>query len=93
MNTVLTLLGSVFWVVSFVCSIIILIDAFKNEIWKGIVSLLCGLYMLYYAFAEFQHEKKTLILVGWLLGGLVGTGIYMAGAFSGMASGAPPLTP
>jgi hypothetical protein len=50
--------------ISAVCSIITLISAFQDEVWKGIVSLLCGFYWLYFIFVEFQHEKKGLILVG-----------------------------
>ena len=57
-----------------VCAIIILIDAFKDAIWKGLVGLLCGLYLLYYAFVEFDHEHKWLIILGWLLG--IGGGIF-----------------
>ena len=79
-------LGILLWVAAFVCSIIILIDAFKNEVWKGIVSLLCGLYMLYYAFAEFQHEKKWLIVLVWLLGGVAGSALYVMAGISGAAS-------
>lgn len=67
------------YLVSLVCFIIILIDAFKNEVWKGIVSLVCGLYALYYAFAEFQHKNKGAIIAGWILGSLVGWGLIMAG--------------
>jgi uncharacterized membrane protein YjjB (DUF3815 family) len=54
-----------------VCGIIILIDAFKNAVWKGLVSILCGLYFLYYAIAEFQHEKKWTIVGGALAGGIL----------------------
>ena len=54
------------WLISAVCTIITLISAFQDEVWKGIVSLLCGFYWLYFIFVEFQHEKKGLILVGIL---------------------------
>ncbi len=64
---------------AFVCWIIILIDAFQNEIWKGIVFLLCGLYALYYSLAETDHENKWLIVLTSLLGGLVGWGLITAG--------------
>lgn len=50
--------------ISAVCSIITLIAAFQDEVWKGIVSLLCGIYWLYFILVEFQHEKKGLILLG-----------------------------
>lgn len=53
--------------ISLVCSIIILIAAFQDEVWKGLLCFFsCGLYWLYYALLEFQHEKKGLILVGVL---------------------------
>ena len=39
-------------IVGLVCQIIIWIDAFKNEVWKGLLCFFCGLYALYYAFAE-----------------------------------------
>ena len=63
---VVTLLGCV------VAHIIILIDAFKDEVWKGFVGLFCSLYLLYYAFIEFDHDKKWLIVGLWLGGGTLG---------------------
>lgn len=64
-------LAILFGLVSFVCSLIVLIEAFKDEVWKGILYLVCGLYGLYYMFAEFQHEKKVLIIIGSLGGGVI----------------------
>ena len=65
-------LAIVFGLVAFVCNIIILIDAFQNEVWKGILCLVCAFYLLYYMFAEFSHEKKGLILAGSLGAGIIG---------------------
>jgi hypothetical protein len=79
-NGILTVLGYVASVSAFVCWLIILLDAFKKEVWKGIVGLLCGLYLLYYAIAEFEHEKKWLIVLLWLLGLFFGTGPFLAGS-------------
>jgi hypothetical protein len=64
-------LAILFGLASFVCSVIILIEAFKDEVWKGILYLLCGFYGLYYMFGEFQHEKKALIIIGSLGGGVI----------------------
>lgn len=61
--------------IGLVCWLIILIDAFKDEIWKGIVGLLCGLYLLYYAIVEFDHERKWLIVLGWLFAGGIAAAI------------------
>ena len=53
--------------VSFVCAIIILIHAFtKGGVLQGFLCLCIPFYILYYAFAKFEHEKKNLILGVWL---------------------------
>jgi 4-hydroxybenzoate polyprenyltransferase len=85
-GTLLILLGVVFSLVGVGCSIFILISAFQDEIWKGILYLVCGLYGIYYALVEFDHEKKWLILAGAFLGSMLGWGLIMAG---GAASGHP----
>lgn len=83
MGVVFTLLGAVFIIASIVCSIIVLIDAFRNEAWKGILGFFCGLYLLYYAFAEYQGDNKLMIILGMLVGGLVGGGLMgLGGAMS-----------
>jgi len=61
--------GVLFAVISFVCWLIVLIDAFNNSLWKGIFALLCGLYWLYYAVFEFAHEHKWAIVLLAILGG------------------------
>ena len=64
----LTGIGGVFAAAGFICWLIILVDSFNNAVWKGLVSLCCcQLYTLYYAFFEFDHEHKWLIVLGWLL--------------------------
>ncbi len=84
MGAVLMILGVVFCIASAVCSIIVLIDAFRNEIWKGVLGLLCGLYLLIYAFTEYDGDNKTMIILGILLGGLIGGALMGAGgAMSG----------
>ena len=76
----LTVLGSVIGLVSFVCWIVILVDAFKSAIWKGIVGLLCGLYLIYYGLFEFEHENKFWIVLGMIFGGAVATALVKAGS-------------
>ena len=71
------ILGLILGLASVVCSIIILVAMFKDEIWKGIVGLLCTLYGLYYALFEFDHEYKWPIVLVALFGsggafGLIG---------------------
>ena len=82
-------LGGICSIVSLVCWVIVLIDAFKNEVWKGIVGFICGLYLLYYAFAEYESENKTAVLVGWLASSALGFVFYRMG-MSSMAIGRLP---
>ena len=60
-----------FGLVSFVCSLIVLIEAFKDEVWKGLLCFFCGFYLLYYMLAELKHEKRGLLLFGSLGCGLI----------------------
>jgi len=85
MAGVLAILGLVCSLASFVCSIIILIHAFQSEVLQGILCLCVPFYVLYYAFAKFEHEKKGLILGCWLGLGLLGGVIQVA---AGAAAGA-----
>ena len=48
--------------------IFVLVAMFQDEVWKGIVGILCGLYLLYYAVTEFDHEYKWLIMIGLVCG-------------------------
>lgn len=91
MGMLLIALGGLLSLVGTVCAIIVLIAAFQNAIWKGILGFFCGLYLLYFAFAEWQSDKKGMILAGWLLGGAVGYGLIMAGTAM-MGGGAVPAT-
>ena len=64
-----------FAIAGIVCWVILLIDAFGDEIWKGILGLLCGLYLLYYGLFEFEHESKWLIVLLYLGGTTIPYGI------------------
>ncbi len=68
MNVVLVILAILAELAGIGCSIMILIDAFQDELWKGLVCLFCGLYGLYYALFEFDHEYKWPIVIGSLAG-------------------------
>ncbi|HLK58156.1 MAG TPA: hypothetical protein VKU00_16435 [Chthonomonadaceae bacterium] len=57
------LLMGIFGLVSW---IVVLVAMFQDEVWKGIVGLLCGLYALYYAVFELEHDLKWLLVIGML---------------------------
>lgn len=75
MELIKTILGFVLGIASFVCWIIILIAAFKDEVWKGIVGLICWLYLLYFGLFEFDHEYKWPVFLVWVFGGAAATGL------------------
>jgi hypothetical protein len=66
---------------SLICYVIIVIHAFKNSILKGVLCILicCWVYTLYYALVEFDHEKKWLIVIGWLLPTILSVAASMMG--------------
>lgn len=80
MGVLLSGLGGLCGLAAFVCSIIILIAAFKDETVKGILCLCVPFYMFYYALAVFKHEKKGLIVGMALGGGVLGFLLQLAGA-------------
>ena len=94
-GSILAILGWLLIMVGGVFGIVVLVFAFMDQIWKGIVGLLCGIYLIYWGFAEWQHEKKMLfmllwlgpIIVGWIL-------MFLGGGMAGMgAGGTVPMTP
>ena len=80
MGTVLAILGLICSLASLACSIIILIDAFKTEVIKGVLCLCVPFYILYYAFTQFENDNKGVIIAVWLLGSIVNVGLQVAGA-------------
>ncbi len=60
---VLALLLQLLAVVSFVP---VLVHAFQRSIGTGFMVLCLPVYTLYYAFSQFEHRRKGLVLAGWL---------------------------
>lgn len=69
----LTLLG-------FACSIFVLVHAFKRSIGTGFMVLCVPFYCLYYAFSQFEHRQKGMILAGYL--GCLTLGAFLQGIAS-----------
>lgn len=85
-----TLLGGICSIASLVCWIILLIAAFKDEIWKGVVGLLCGLYLLYWGIVEFDHPNKWPIVIIYAVGSFVAGVLYQMGGFGQHHYGVSP---
>ncbi len=66
MGALFLIIALLFGVGGLVFHILILIDAFQDEIWKGLLGLLCGLYLLYYALFEYDGDNKVKVVGGWI---------------------------
>lgn len=75
MSALFLILAGLALIASLICSILILIDAFQDETWKGIVGIFCTPYLLYYAVFEYEHDYKWPIIIGAFGGGSIAGGL------------------
>ncbi|HLK15974.1 MAG TPA: hypothetical protein VKT78_14305 [Fimbriimonadaceae bacterium] len=75
MQIIWHLLSALAGLASLVCWVIVLIEMFRDELWKGLVGLLCGFYMLYYCLFELEHEYKWPLVLGVFGGGAISAGL------------------
>ena len=84
MNVIFMILGVIALLGGVACSIFILIEIFRDEIWKGIASIICGLYFLYYALFEWEHEWKWPIFLGSIGGNAIAAGLFRLASGQGI---------
>jgi hypothetical protein len=60
------------YLIALVAYLFIVVAAFQDEVWKGIATLFCGFYGLYYAIKEWDHEYQWLVLAAMIGGGVLG---------------------
>jgi hypothetical protein len=75
MKIIFLLLGIIAGLGGIGCSIYILIEAFRDAVWKGLLFFFCGLYGLYYMLFEFEDDNKLLIVLGAIFGLGIGGGL------------------
>ncbi len=86
MALILNLLALVCYLGAIVAAVIILIHAFQNSVVQGLLCLCVPCYVLYYAIAVFEHEKKGLILAFYFGGAIAGSALGgLATSFAGGA--------
>jgi hypothetical protein len=79
-----TILGALFALAGLACYIVVMVYAFQDAIWKGLIMFVpCigGLCWLYYALMEYESDYKA---------GIVGLAIFgsaIGGAFLRLAAG------
>lgn len=58
-------LATLFGLVTLVCAVFLFIHAFRRSVGTGMMVLLIPCYILFYAFSQFEHPRKNLILAGF----------------------------
>jgi uncharacterized membrane protein YhaH (DUF805 family) len=89
-NALLIILAVLAYIGGIACFLVIVVDAFRDELWKGFVALLCGLYFIYYALVEYDHDWKWAIVLGAIAGNAIGTGLMGMATGRGFAGGFSP---
>ncbi len=79
-------LAAVFGVITFVCALFLLVHAFRRSLGTGMMVLLVPFYPLVYAFSQFEHPRKNLILAGFF-GGSVLTAVFLGLGAHGLEQG------
>jgi translocator protein len=69
-------LAALFGVITLVCAAFLLVHAFRRSLGTGMMVLLVPFYMLVYAFSQFEHPRKNLILAGFF-GSSVLAGVFL----------------
>lgn len=63
-------------IASLVCYVIVIIDAFEDEFFRGLLCVVFPPYAWWYGWVEFEHEKK------WLIFSLMVAGPFVTGALT-----------
>ncbi|WP_224363475.1 hypothetical protein [Hyalangium versicolor] len=58
-------LAALFGLVTVVCAFFLYLHAFRRSVGTGMMVLLIPCYILFYAFSQFEHPRKNLILAGF----------------------------
>lgn len=80
MAVLLLILGALAALGGLACTLFLLIEAFRDEVWKGSVGMLCGFYLLYFAIMEWEHDYKWPIILGSFGGSAVAAGLIRTAA-------------
>jgi hypothetical protein len=80
-----TLLGLMFSALGFACAALIVLHAFRRSVGTGFMVLCIPFYLLYYAFSQFEHTRKSLIIAGLMCG------LGLAGAMRAVSTSSAPV--
>lgn len=80
-----SLLGIAFQVLAVACFVPVLLHAFRRSVGTGFMVLCLPVYTPYYAFSQFEHRRKGLLLAGWLGGFILGVVLRALGLYLGVS--------
>ena len=85
-------LAILFGLIALVCAAFLLIHAFRRSVGTGVMVLLIPCYVLFYAFSQFEHPRKGLIVAGFMASTVLAAVFLGLGAhgLAELSSHAPP---
>ncbi len=83
--------GLLFGAVSTACWAFIILHAFRRSVGTGVMVLFVPCFIFYYAFAQFEHPRKGLLVAGFIGGMVLSVTLPMLGSGGPVGSllGAP----
>jgi hypothetical protein len=84
------LLAAALAALSTACALLILIHAFRRSVGTGVMVLCIPLYMAVYAFTQFEHRWKGLIVTTWMATLLLSATISAVGLQLSVGVAVPP---
>ena len=73
MATAILVVSFILSIASLISFVMILIAAFEDEVWKGIVGFFFWPYLAYWAIVEYYDEGKWQRVITWLGGSVLST--------------------
>ncbi len=61
----LSVVSLVLMLAALICALLVLRHAFRQSIGTGVMALMIPFFVVYYAFAHFEHRQKGPILAGF----------------------------
>lgn len=89
----LVVLGLVLNVLAAACLLPVLVFAFRRSVGTGFMVLCLPVYTLYFAFGQFEHRFKGMLLAGAVGGFVLGVVLRAVGLALGAADLPPPSLP
>ena len=85
-------LAALFGLVTFVCAAFLLVHAFRRSVGTGMMVLLVPCYVLVYAFSQFEHPRKGLIVAGFVSCSVLAA-LLLGVGLAGLPESLPPPPP